>query len=83
MSSDQEMDSAKNLSISYSVQGKCSLYVGKGPSATLEAISDEWDEQTYCVASPSEWKETHLFVGGEGCCVIQLLPKWVEKLWNF
>ncbi|XP_016964864.1 uncharacterized protein LOC108034478 [Drosophila biarmipes] len=46
----------------------------RGPTLVLLHTKDE---QTYCVASPSEWKETHLFVGGEGCCVIQLLPKFV------
>ncbi|XP_017075478.2 LOW QUALITY PROTEIN: uncharacterized protein LOC108110772 [Drosophila eugracilis] len=46
----------------------------RGPTLVLLHTKDE---QTYCVASPSEWKETHLFVGGEGSCVIQLLPKFV------
>ncbi|XP_017120892.1 uncharacterized protein LOC108141824 [Drosophila elegans] len=46
----------------------------RGPTLVLLHTKDE---QTYCVASPTEWKETHLFVGGEGSCVIQLLPKFV------
>ncbi|KAH8393158.1 hypothetical protein KR200_003063 [Drosophila serrata] len=46
----------------------------RGPTLVLLHTKDE---QTYCVASPSEWKETHLFVGGEGSCIIQLLPKFV------
>ncbi|EDW28439.1 GL18950 [Drosophila persimilis] len=46
----------------------------RGPTLVLLHTKDE---QTYCVAAPSEWKETHLFVGGEGSCVIQLLPKFV------
>ncbi|EDV32241.1 uncharacterized protein Dana_GF15732, isoform B [Drosophila ananassae] len=46
----------------------------RGPTLVLLHTKDE---QTYCIAAPSEWKETHLFVGGEGSCVIQLLPKFV------
>ena len=30
----------------------------------------------YCVASPSEWKETHLYTGGEESCLIQVQPKF-------
>lgn len=44
----------------------------RGPTLVLLHTKDE---QTYCIAAPSEWKETHLFVGSEGSCVIQLLPK--------
>lgn len=36
------------------------------------------DEQTYCIAAPSEWKETHLFTGSEGCCILQLFPKYIQ-----
>ncbi|KAH8273962.1 hypothetical protein KR044_006334 [Drosophila immigrans] len=46
----------------------------RGPTLVLLHTKDE---QTYCIAAPSEWKETHLFVGAEGSCVIQLLPKFV------
>ncbi|XP_030562093.1 uncharacterized protein LOC115763605 [Drosophila novamexicana] len=46
----------------------------RGPTLVLLHTKDE---QTYCIAAPNEWKETHLFVGGEGSCVIQLLPKFV------
>ncbi|KAH8410261.1 hypothetical protein KR009_010229 [Drosophila setifemur] len=46
----------------------------RGPTLVLLHTKDE---QTYCIASPSEWKETHLFVGSEGSCVVQLLPKFV------
>ncbi|XP_017841390.1 uncharacterized protein LOC108599108 [Drosophila busckii] len=46
----------------------------RGPTLVLLHTKDE---QTYCIAAPSEWKETHLFVGSEGSCVIQLLPKFV------
>ncbi|XP_030376732.1 uncharacterized protein LOC115625724 [Scaptodrosophila lebanonensis] len=45
----------------------------RGPTLVLLHTNDD---QTYCIAAPSEWKETHLFVGGEGCCVIQLMPKF-------
>jgi len=40
----------------------------RGPTLVLLHTKDD---QTYCIAAPSEWKETHLFVGAEGCCVIQ------------
>ncbi|EDW12245.1 uncharacterized protein LOC6576818 [Drosophila mojavensis] len=46
----------------------------RGPTLVLLHTNDK---QTYCIAAPSEWKETHLFVGSEGSCVIQLLPKFV------
>ncbi|XP_075151464.1 uncharacterized protein LOC142225564 [Haematobia irritans] len=34
------------------------------------------DDQTYLIAAPTEWRETHLFTGAEGSCVIQLWPKF-------
>uniref|UniRef100_D3TMR2 Uncharacterized conserved protein n=1 Tax=Glossina morsitans morsitans TaxID=37546 RepID=D3TMR2_GLOMM len=46
----------------------------RGP--TLILIHAE-NDQTYLVAAPGEWKETHLYVGGDGSCVMQLLPKFV------
>ncbi|XP_055387234.1 uncharacterized protein LOC129615866 [Condylostylus longicornis] len=46
----------------------------RGP--TLILIHTQ-DDQAYCIASPSEWKETHLYTGGEDSCIIQLLPKFV------
>lgn len=46
----------------------------RGP--TLILIHAE-NGQTYLVAAPGEWKETHLYVGGDGSCVMQLLPKFV------
>lgn len=30
----------------------------------------------YCIAAPSEWRETHLYSGGEDSCLIQLQPKF-------
>lgn len=45
----------------------------KGP--TLVLLKAE-NEQVFCIASPSEWKETHLYTGDKDCCVIQVLPKF-------
>lgn len=33
-------------------------------------------EKIYCVASPTEWKETNLYTGGEESCLVQLQPKF-------
>lgn len=33
-------------------------------------------EKVYCVASPSEWRETNLYTGGEESCLVQLQPKF-------
>ncbi|KAL5292495.1 hypothetical protein ACFFRR_011353 [Megaselia abdita] len=46
----------------------------RGPTLVLLHTRDD---QTYLIASPNEWKETHLYTGSEGCVVIQLLPKFV------
>uniref|UniRef100_A0A0K8UHX9 TLDc domain-containing protein n=1 Tax=Bactrocera latifrons TaxID=174628 RepID=A0A0K8UHX9_BACLA len=46
----------------------------RGPTLVLIHTKDD---QTYCIAAPSEWKETHLYTGGEGSCIIQLFPKFV------
>lgn len=46
----------------------------RGPTLILLHTKDE---QTYCMAAPTEWKETHLYTGGEESYVIQLLPKFV------
>ncbi|XP_055843668.1 uncharacterized protein LOC129910350 [Episyrphus balteatus] len=45
----------------------------RGPTLILLNTKDG---QTYCIGSPNEWKETHLYTGGEGSVVIQLLPKF-------
>lgn len=47
----------------------------RGPTLILIHTKDD---QTYLIASPSEWKETHLYIGGEGSCVLQLWPKYVQ-----
>lgn len=44
----------------------------KGPTLVLLRADSG---QVYCVASPTEWRETHLYTGDKGCCIIQLLPK--------
>lgn len=45
----------------------------KGPTLILIHTKDD---QTYLIASPAEWRETHLYIGGEGSCVLQLWPKF-------
>lgn len=50
----------------------------KGPTLTLlkaRCIKDEV-EKLFCVASSTEWRETHLYVGGEESCLLQLTPKF-------
>lgn len=44
----------------------------KGP--TLVLLHSESGE-VFCLASPSEWRETHLYTGDKDCHIIQLLPK--------
>uniref|UniRef100_U5EQF1 TLDc domain-containing protein n=1 Tax=Corethrella appendiculata TaxID=1370023 RepID=U5EQF1_9DIPT len=31
----------------------------------------------FCIGSPNEWRETHLYIGTEDSCCIQLLPKFL------
>lgn len=45
----------------------------RGPTLILLNTKDG---QTYCIGSPNEWKETHLYTGAEGSVVMQLLPKF-------
>lgn len=45
----------------------------KGP--TLVILHSETDE-VFCLASSSEWRETHLYTGSDDCHIIQLLPKY-------
>jgi TLD len=45
----------------------------RGP--TLVMLHSE-NEDVFCVASPSEWRETQLFVGGKESCCMQILPKF-------
>lgn len=44
----------------------------KGP--TLCMLCGD-NDQVFCIASPSEWRETHLYTGDKDCCLIQVLPK--------
>lgn len=44
----------------------------KGPSLVLIRGNDD---KLFCICSPSEWKETHMYTGTEHCCIIQLSPK--------
>lgn len=44
----------------------------KGPTLSLLRASNA---HVYCVAAPSEWRETHMYTGDKECCLIQLLPK--------
>lgn len=44
----------------------------KGPNLTLLRAEND---QLFCLASSTEWRETHVYIGGEDSCVIQLLPK--------
>lgn len=52
----------------------------KGP--TLVMLHSESGE-VFCLASPSEWRETHLYTGDKDCHIIQLLPKYVLFLFNY
>lgn len=45
----------------------------KGP--TLIILHSTASNEVFCIAAPSEWRETHLYTGGDDCHVIQLLPK--------
>lgn len=47
----------------------------KGP--TLIILHSSASNEVFCIAAPSEWRETHLYTGGDDCHVIQLLPKLV------
>lgn len=44
----------------------------KGPTLCMLCTDND---QVFCIASPSEWRETHLYTGDKDCCVIQVLPK--------
>lgn len=51
----------------------------KGP--TLVLLHSESGE-VFCLASPAEWRETHLYTGDKDCHIIQLLPKY-DAICNF
>lgn len=44
----------------------------KGPTLCMLCTDNE---QVFCIASPSEWRETHMYTGDKDCCLIQVLPK--------
>lgn len=44
----------------------------KGPTLILLQSSTK---EVFCLASPTEWRETHLYTGNDDCHIIQLLPK--------
>jgi TLD len=45
----------------------------KGP--TLCLIKTE-EGSVFCIASPNEWKESHLYWGGEDSALFQLFPRF-------
>ncbi|XP_041783266.1 uncharacterized protein LOC121599490 isoform X1 [Anopheles merus] len=45
----------------------------RGPNLILFRCEDDL---LFCVANPNEWRETHLYIGDEGSCCLQLLPKF-------
>lgn len=47
----------------------------RGPNLILFRCDDDL---LFCVANPSEWRETHLYIGDEDSCCLQLLPKYVS-----
>lgn len=50
----------------------------RGPSLVILQAKSLKDgvEKLFCIASPSEWKETTLYAGGEDSCLIQVQPKF-------
>lgn len=46
----------------------------RGPNLILFRCDDDL---LFCVANPNEWRETHLYIGDEDSCCLQLLPKFV------
>lgn len=48
----------------------------KGPTLCLVKVDCG---SLFCIASPNEWKESHLYWGGEDAAVFQLLPQLVAK----
>ncbi|XP_065083071.1 uncharacterized protein LOC135705326 isoform X2 [Ochlerotatus camptorhynchus] len=46
----------------------------RGPNLILFRCDDNL---LFCVANPNEWRETHLYIGDEDSCCLQLLPKFV------
>lgn len=50
----------------------------KGPTICFFRADNE---QLYCLASPTEWRESTLYHGGDDCCILQISPKFavIEK----
>lgn len=50
----------------------------RGPTLVVLHARSQKDqtEKIFCVASPTEWKETSLYTGGEESCLVQLQPKF-------
>ncbi|CRK87336.1 CLUMA_CG001138, isoform A [Clunio marinus] len=50
----------------------------RGPTLVVISCRSTKDnsDKIYCVAAPNEWKETHLYTGGEDSCLVQLSPKF-------
>lgn len=50
----------------------------RGPTVILLNAKSYKDntEKLYCIGSPTEWKETSLYTGGEDSCLVQVLPKF-------
>lgn len=46
----------------------------KGPTLTLLKGDNDL---LICVAAPSEWRENYMYQGGDDCCIVQLLPKYI------
>lgn len=46
----------------------------KGPNLTL--LKGE-NDLLVCIASPTEWRESYMYTGGDECAIVQLLPKFV------
>lgn len=50
----------------------------RGPTVILLQARSYQDNavKIFCLASPNEWKETHLYTGGEESCLVQVQPKF-------
>lgn len=50
----------------------------RGPTIVILQARSYQDDlvKIFCVASPTEWRETHLYSGGEESCLVQLQPKF-------
>lgn len=49
------------------------VFAYKGPTLTLLKADNG---SVFCIASVNEWKESHLYWGGEDSAVFQMLPKY-------